>query len=54
MTIRPEIQPHFPTFFDRLVTLAIDQHQSLAVDVDLILDSFADEQRRLGRAADHS
>ena len=54
MAVRPQLQPHFATFIDGLVSFAINHDDSLAVDFDLILDALADEQSRLSGAANHA
>jgi hypothetical protein len=49
----PELQPGFAAFGQRIVAIAVNQDNTLTVDLDLIFDSLADEQSRLHRAADH-
>src|SRR4029434_3241163 len=54
MPVRPQLQPHFAAFFNRVVALSIDHHSRLSVDLNLVLDSLSDEEHSLHSATDHS
>src|SRR5207237_4151735 len=54
VSVWTELQPDLPAFFDGIVAVTIDDDRALSVDLDLVLDALADEERGVRRAADHA
>src|SRR5690349_3817075 len=54
MSVGTRPEPNFAPLLDGIVALAVNHDRTLPIHLDLVFDSLADEQRRLGFAADHS